>query len=153
MKHKLSPHQYLILLSVMLTAAIGDTLLSHGMMQIGTVDMHHLGLLVVALKNPWVVTGIFFLIGFFASYLSALSWADLTFVLPSTSLSYVIVAIIGHVWLHEVVSLWRWMGIVCIVIGVGFVAHGPALTVHPEPAYLEPVHPEPALPAPDPVKP
>lgn len=131
MKHKLTPQQYGVLLIVMVTAAVGDTLLSHGMNQVGAVDVHHLGLLLVALKNLWVVGGILMLIGFFASYLSALSWADLTFVLPATSFSYVVVAVLSHVWLHEQISIARWAGILLIVSGVGFVSQGPALTEHP----------------------
>jgi len=131
MKHKLTPQQYGVLLIVMFTAAIGDTLLSHGMAQVGSVDVHHLGLLFAAMKNFWVVGGILMLIGFFASYLSALSWADLTFVLPATSFSYVVVAILSHLWLHEHISLARWAGILLIVGGVGFVSQGPALTEHP----------------------
>ena len=131
MKHKLTPQQYGVLLIVMFTAAIGDTLLSHGMAQVGSIDVHHLNLLFVALENVWVIAGIIMLIGFFASYLSALSWADLTFVLPATSFSYVVVAIVSHLWLHEHISVSRWAGILLIVGGVGFVSQGPALTEHP----------------------
>jgi drug/metabolite transporter (DMT)-like permease len=134
MKHTLTPQRYLILLAVILTASFGDTLLSHGMKQVGPVSIHNLGLLLVALKNPWVLTGILLLIGFFASYLTALSWADLTFVLPSTSFGYVIVALLSKFWLHEEISLYRWVGILLIVAGVGFVANGPSLTEHPHPA-------------------
>ena len=71
------------------------------------------------------------LIGFFASYLTALSWADLTFVLPATALGNVIVALLSKFWLHETISWQRWAGIVLITIGVGFVAQGPALTERP----------------------
>ncbi|HEX9201580.1 MAG TPA: DMT family transporter [Acidobacteriaceae bacterium] len=130
MKHTLSPQRYLILLAVMLTASVGDTLLSHGMTQVGPVSMAHLGLLLAAMKNLWVVTGILCLLGFFASYLTALSWADLTFVLPSTAFGYVVVALLSKFWLHETISLYRWAGIVLIVCGVGFVANGPSLTQH-----------------------
>jgi drug/metabolite transporter (DMT)-like permease len=133
MKHNLTPQRYLVLLAVVLTASFGDTLLSHGMRQIGPVSLDHLELLLIALKNPWVISGIVLLIGFFASYLTALSWADLTFVLPSTSISYVIVALLSRFWLHEQISFYRWLGIVLIVCGVGFVANGPALTEHPQP--------------------
>lgn len=118
----------------MLTASVGDTLLSHGMKQVGTVDLAHLGLLLFALTNPWVIVGILCLIGFFASYLTALSWADLTFVLPSTAFGYVVVALLSHFWLGEDISLSRWAGITLIVCGVGFVARGPALTEHPKPS-------------------
>jgi drug/metabolite transporter (DMT)-like permease len=130
MKHTLSFGQYLVLLAVMLTASVGDTLLSHGMKQVGPVSVGHLGLLLVAMRNPWVVSGIVCLLGFFASYLTALSWADLTFVLPSTAFGYVVVALLSRYWLHEAVSPYRWAGIVLIVCGVGFVANGPSLTQH-----------------------
>jgi drug/metabolite transporter (DMT)-like permease len=130
MKHTLTLQQYLVLLAVMLTASVGDTLLSHGMTQVGPVSVGHLGMLLVAMRNPWVITGILCLLGFFASYLTALSWADLTFVLPSTAFGYVVVALLSKFWLHETVSLYRWAGIVLIVCGVGFVANGPSLTQH-----------------------
>ncbi|MBN9615891.1 MAG: transporter [Acidobacteriales bacterium 59-55] len=131
MKHTLSPQRYLILLAVMLTASVGDTLLSHGMTQVGPVSLHHLGTLFIALRNPWVIGGIVLLLGFFASYLTALSWADLTFVLPSTAFGYVVVALLSRFWLHEHISAYRWAGIILIVCGVGFVANGPSLTEHP----------------------
>jgi len=133
MKHTLSPQRYLILLAVMLTASVGDTLLSHGMAQVGPVSLQHLGMLLSALKNPWVICGILMLLGFFASYLTALSWADLTFVLPSTAFGYVVVALLSRFWLHEHISVYRWAGILLIVCGVGFVANGPALTEHSKP--------------------
>jgi drug/metabolite transporter (DMT)-like permease len=133
MKHTLTPQRYLILLAVMLTASVGDTLLSHGMSQVGPVSFSRLGLLLTALKNPWVIAGILLLLGFFASYLTALSWADLTFVLPSTAFGYIVVAFLAHFWQHEHISVARWLGILLIVCGVGFVANGPSLTEHPEP--------------------
>jgi drug/metabolite transporter (DMT)-like permease len=131
MKHTLTLQRYLILLCVMLTASVGDTMLSHGMTQVGPVSFQHLGMLLIALKNPWVIGGILLLLGFFASYLTALSWADLTFVLPSTAIGYVVVALLARFWQHEYISIYRWLGIVLIVCGVGFVANGPSLTEHP----------------------
>ena len=131
MKHTLTPQRYIVLLAVMLTASVGDTLLSHGMAQIGPVDPHHLHLLWQALFNPFVVAGIVLLIGFFACYMTALSWADLTFVMPATAFGYVVVALLSRFWLHEYLSLYRWAGIVLIVCAVGFVAGGPSRTEHP----------------------
>jgi drug/metabolite transporter (DMT)-like permease len=131
MKHTLTPQRYLILLCVMLTASVGDTLLSHGMSQVGPVSFSNLHLLFTALRNPWVIAGILLLLGFFASYLTALSWADLTFVLPSTAFGYIVVALLAHFWQHEHISVSRWIGILLIVCGVGFVANGPSLTEHP----------------------
>ncbi len=133
MKHRLKPSQYAILLTIMLTASVGDTLLSRGMSQIGPVHVDHLGLLWHALFNPFVASGIVLLIGFFASYMTALSWADLTFVMPATAFGYVVVALLSRFWLHEHLSLYRWAGILLIVCAVGFVAGGPSLTEHPPP--------------------
>jgi drug/metabolite transporter (DMT)-like permease len=62
--------------------------------------------------------------------MNALSWADLTYVLPATSLGYVLLALVAKFALHEEVSPLRWMGIALISGGVGFVAGGPALTSH-----------------------
>lgn len=139
---RLTVGQYGVLLAVMLTAAVGDTLLSHGMTQVGPVSFAHLGVLLQALRNPWVVGGVLCLIGFFATYLSALSWADLTFVLPSTAFGYVVIALLSHLWLHEHISISRWAGILLIVCGVGFVANGPARTEHaPVCAETEPLTP------------
>ena len=132
MKHALKPSQYAILITIMLTASVGDTLLSRGMAQVGAVDLHHLGLLWHALFNPFVIAGIVLLIGFFASYMTALSWADLTFVMPATAFGYVVVALLSRFWLHEHLSVYRWTGIFLIVCAVGFVAGGPSRTEHPD---------------------
>ncbi len=131
-KHVLRPSQYAILVAIMLSASIGDSFLKRGMVQVGAVDVHHLGLLWHALFNPYVDIGIVLLIGFFATYTTALSWADLTFVMPATAFGYVVIALMGRFWLHEQLSLSRWMGILLIVGAVGFVAGGPSRTEHPE---------------------
>ena len=132
MEHKLKPSQYGLLAVIMLTASVGDSCLARGMAQIGPVDLHHLHLLFQALLNPYVIAGILLLIVFFASYTTALSWADLTFLMPATALNYVVIALLGHYWLHEQLSWSRWMGIAMIVCAVGFVAGGPSRTEHPK---------------------
>jgi len=131
-KHVLKPSQYAILLAIMLSASLGDSFLKRGMEQMGAADVHHLGLLWHALFNPYVGIGIVFLIGFFAAYTTALSWADLTFVMPATAFGPVVIALIGRYWLHEQLSISRWLGIGLIVCAVGFVAGGPSRTEHPE---------------------
>jgi len=129
--HRLSPHQWMILGLVALCAPLGDTCLSRGMTHLPPISLEHPATLIGAVFTPWIAAGIALLIGFFASYLTALSWADLTFVLPATAFGNVIVALLSKFWLHEPISLERWAGIVLITVGVGFVAHGPALTERP----------------------
>ncbi len=120
--------RYLVLVVVMLCSAVGDTCLSVGMKRVGPVSITHLGTLFAALRTPWVIVGIILLLGFFGSYLTALTWADLTYVLPATSFGYVVVALLSHFWLHEHVSLSRWIGVLVITAGVGFVTQGPSYT-------------------------
>jgi len=124
--------KYLVLAGVTVFAAAGDTMLSHGMTQVGRVSIHHLQGLILAVLNPWVAVGILLLLAFFSSYMSALSWADLTYVLPATSLGYVLLALVARFALHEHISILRWLGIMLISGGVGFVAGGPSVTEHPE---------------------
>ena len=122
--------KYLVLAGVTVFAAAGDSLLSHGMKQTGEISIHHLQSVIFAIRNPFVAIGILLLLAFFASYMNALSWADLTYVLPATSLGYVLLALVAKFALHEQVSLIRWLGIALISGGVGFVAGGPASTSH-----------------------
>ncbi|MGB7546121.1 MAG: EamA family transporter [Terracidiphilus sp.] len=131
--HRLSPRQYVILGLVALCAPLGDTCLSRGMTSLPAITLAHPASLIAAVFTPWIAVGIALLIGFFASYLTALSWADLTFVLPATAFGNVIVALLARFWLQEPISLQRWAGIVLITVGVGFVAHGPSLTERPVP--------------------
>ncbi|MHB1838819.1 MAG: EamA family transporter [Acidobacteriaceae bacterium] len=131
--------RYLVLGAVMVGASVGDTFLSKGMKQVGPVSLHHLAGLLIAMKNPWVFSGIAFLILFFASYLTALSWADLTFVLPATGFGYVIIALLSKFWLRETISPARWLGIALITLGVGFVTRGPSYTNHTHPGPNEAV--------------
>jgi drug/metabolite transporter (DMT)-like permease len=78
--------------------------------------------------NPYVMAGILLLLTFIVLNMTALSWADLTYVLPATSMGYVLLALSARFILHEQVSLMRWLGIVLISGGVGFIAGSPALT-------------------------
>lgn len=123
--------KYLVLLSVVVFGSSGDAFLSRGMKQVGAIDLHHAAHLFSALANPWVVLGIFFLLAFMSSYMTALSFADLTYVLPATAFGYVNMTLISIFWLHEHVSLRRWSGVALIVAGVGLVAGGPSRTEHP----------------------
>ncbi len=122
--------KYLVLAGITVFSTLGDSLLARGMKQIGAVSLHDIHGLLLAVLNPYVAIGILLLLAFFASYMSALSWADLTYVLPATSISYVLVALVAHFRFHETISLTRWIGIALITAGVGYVAAGPSLTTH-----------------------
>jgi len=124
--------KYLVLAGITVFSATGDSLLARGMKVAGSVSPHDLSGLIFSILNPWVAAGILFLLAFFASYTSALSWADLTYVLPASSLGYVLVALVGRFVFLEQIPFTRWLGIAMITAGVGFVAAGPSVTArHP----------------------
>ncbi|HEX3102811.1 MAG TPA: EamA family transporter [Terriglobales bacterium] len=127
----MNSRKYLVLAGVSVFAPVGDSLLSYGMKQVGNISLKNIPDLLLAITNPWVGLGIILLLGFFASYMSALSWADLTYVLPASSLGYVLLALIARFALHEHISLMRWLGIALVSSGVGFVTSGPEVTRRP----------------------
>lgn len=117
-----------MLFCVALFASLGDFCLKVGMNRREAIAAANLHETFFALCDPWIALGTLFLIGFFICYLSALSWADLTFVLPATALGYVFMALLSVAFLHERVSVWRWAGILMITLAVGFVANQPHKT-------------------------
>lgn len=81
---------------------------------------------IAVLFQPWVTLGVALLIVWQLSRMALLSWADLSYVLPVTSVGYVVVALLGRVMLNEAISPRRWMGIVLIMAGVALVGGGSA---------------------------
>jgi uncharacterized membrane protein len=120
--------KYFVLAGITLFSTVGDSLLARGMKESGSISLHNISSLLLVVLNPWVALGILCLLAFFSCYMSALSWADLTYVLPATSLGYVLVALIGHFGFHELISPTRWLGIMMIAVGVGFATAGPSVT-------------------------
>ena len=80
---------------------------------------------ITALFDPWVALGVCLLLLWMLSQMALLSWADLSYVLPVTSIGYVLSALAGRVFLHEAITSWRWAGIVLIMAGVTLVARTP----------------------------
>ncbi|HSM85244.1 MAG TPA: DMT family transporter [Candidatus Limnocylindrales bacterium] len=120
--------KYFFYLAIMCFGGTGDVMLKRGMMDLGPVTLENWPHIFAAVLNPWILVGIFCLTGFFYSYLTALSFADLTFVLPATAFGYVVIALLSRFFLHEHISPWRWSGVLLISCGVGLVARGPSLT-------------------------
>ena len=63
--------KYLVLAGVTVFAPLGDSFLSYGMKQVGNISLRNIPDLLLAIANPWVGIGIIFLLGFFASYMTA----------------------------------------------------------------------------------
>lgn len=76
---------------------------------------------ITVLFQPRVSLGVLLLILWLLSRMALLSWADLSYVLPVTSVGYVLVALTGRILLNEQITARRWTGIVLIMAGVALV--------------------------------
>src|SRR5205085_6663552 len=86
---------------------------------------------IAALFQPWVTLGVLLFILWMLSRMALLSWADLSYVLPVTSIGYVLVALIGKVMLNEHITARRWTGITLIMAGVALVSGATPLSTQP----------------------
>jgi len=109
---------------------VGNVLLSHGMRQVGKIVSASPLDYVRAFANPWALLGVLVLIFWMISDLALLSRADLSFVLPITASSYVLISIAGHFLLREQISSIHWAGIVVITLGVVLAQETPARTTN-----------------------
>jgi uncharacterized membrane protein len=106
---------------VVLSNALGNFALASGMKHRSTDSVRAY---LAAIFSPWVMIGISLLILWLLSRMALLSWADLSYVLPVTSLGYVANALMGRLFLNEQITPGRWAGTLLIVAGTVFVGIG-----------------------------
>lgn len=110
-----------MVLALVICANIGDLTLKRGMTEIGPVDLSVAGLahtIRLTVTNAKIWTGIFFLVGFMVSYMTVLSWADYSYVMPVGAFGYALLTFFAVVFLHEHVSAQRWIGVMVVCVGV-----------------------------------
>lgn len=121
-----------VLTVAMLAVSVGEMNLSRGMKELGEVSMRSAGdafrLVTVVFRNRHVALSVVLLSVYFYSFASMLSWADLSFVLPLTSISFILGTLLAKFCLNENVTPTRWLGTVIICVGVALVASGEAKT-------------------------
>jgi len=111
----------IMVLAMVVCANAGDLMLKRGMSQIGAVQLTASGLalafrMTVASGTIWVA--ILFLSGFLLSYMTVLSWADYSYVMPAGAFGYALLTLLAVIFLHETVSPRRWVGVALICAGV-----------------------------------
>lgn len=131
-----------VLFFAIVCQTLGDVCLTKGMKTIGEVntlnpvELFQIG--VQVFTNPFIWLGIGILTVFYFLYLAALSWADLSYVLPVTAFGYTLNAVMAKWLLHEHVSLTRWAGTLVICIGVAVVSRTEQKTTGPSDPLLFP---------------
>ena len=104
---------------------VAQVFMKKGLIQTG-IDSVNLGNIAeFAARNassPFLWFGIFiFALNFFV-WIVVLYKVDLSIAMPVGSFCYIFVPICARLFLHENISLIRWAGIICIVLGIHFVA-------------------------------
>lgn len=112
----------ILIAMIVLADSTGDVFLTRGMKQVGEISaIHPKALLMVGARvvsNKSFLFGIFFMTVTFVSFLTVLSWADLSLVFPAKSLVYVLSTLGAKFFLEETVTVQRWTGIVLVCLGV-----------------------------------
>ncbi len=106
-----------------LSDGAGDLLMAYGMKQIGAISLRSplkvLLWILQILTHPIVLAGIFCYTISFLTFISLLSWADISLVRPMTALTYGISLLGAKYILQETIKPGRLLGI--LVIGCGIV--------------------------------
>jgi drug/metabolite transporter (DMT)-like permease len=111
----------LVLLVGLSLESVGNVMLRKGMKEVGEVTSFSIpalfGVFLKGITNLSVITGVTLDALFFGCLLIALSWMEVSVVLPLTAVGYVTTAITAKIILHEDITALRWAGTVLIVVG------------------------------------
>lgn len=116
---------FLLLCSLIAGSSLGEILSAKGMQQVGDVSFRPrklLGAIRRMIVNPFLAAGVVCMAVSFFSFISLLSYADLSFVVPLTAVSYITNTLGGRFFLHERISKERWSGTLLVAIGVSLVS-------------------------------
>ncbi len=111
---------------LLLVDSTSDLLLAQGMKQVGKIStLQPRKLLRIAHKlihNPIIWLSFLFQTGTFFLFLTLLSWANLSLVIPLASLGSVVNVLGAQFLLKEQVTQDRWIGTLLIGVGVALVS-------------------------------
>lgn len=117
---------FILVLIAAVIGGTGHTFLAKGMRTVGDLTEAPAervgGMVARAVTNPWLLLGVTLQATFFFMYLTLLSRAAVSQVLPMTAIDYIVVAFMASSLLGEVVTPVRWAGIGLIVTGVALVS-------------------------------
>ena len=114
----------------------GNTILDKGMKGLGTIDCSSRAAIWQGAFHTFTSGTIWLGIGcmllFMICHMLVLSWADYSFVMPFSAVTYALVPVLGYIWLGEQVPVTRRIGILLIVFGVFLVSRTPPRTTEPQ---------------------
>lgn len=108
---------FLTLLCAIALNITGETLLKHGMNDLGELQLRPEFLMRLA-SSPAVVAGFALVFGAAIVWLRVISREPLSWAFPMLALSYIPLLLSSRFFLGEVVSPMRWLGALVIIAGV-----------------------------------
>jgi drug/metabolite transporter (DMT)-like permease len=131
----LRPKTYALLFLEVLFGVLGNTLFDKGMKEVGALGFLSTSQMWVEAQriasNSAIWVGVVCMLLFIVCHMLVLSWADYSFVMPFSAISYGLVPLFAFFWLGEKVLTTRWVGIGLIVMGVALVSQTPPSTTEP----------------------
>ena len=116
----------LMITIIVFGTAASDVLIARGVRQVKRLSVFKLSEIAVIarriLSNVSLLSGILMAAASFFAFLIVLSWADLSLVLPATSLSYVIATLGSKIILRERINRLRWTGTFFVCAGVALIS-------------------------------
>ncbi|HZF41766.1 MAG TPA: bacteriohopanetetrol glucosamine biosynthesis glycosyltransferase HpnI [Blastocatellia bacterium] len=116
---------FLLLCSLVVGSSLGEILSAKGMRKVGAVSFRPkalIGSLGRMIRNPYLFGGVACLAVAFFSFISLLSYADLSFVAPLTAVTYITNTLGARFFLNERISKGRWMGTMLVALGVAVIS-------------------------------
>ncbi len=116
---------YLLVFCTVIGMTAAQLLLKRGMIAVGEAPhtIHELAnFFIRACINPYVITAIIITAATAVVWIYTVSKAQISFIYPFMSLSYVLVALFSLLLFREDVTITRWLGVAVICIGVFIVA-------------------------------
>ncbi len=109
----------------LLLSVVGQLLLKKGMNRVGHVSLLNTGMLKTVfrmLTNFYVIVGGVVFVASLALWLVVLSKLDISYAYPIVGINYVAIALSSKIFFKEKVSLYRWVSIFVICVGVVLVS-------------------------------
>jgi len=126
---------YIVLFLMITVGSLGNTILDKGMKSLGPIDFSTRATIwqgaFHTFTNGTIWLGICCMLLFMVFHMLVLSWADYSFVMLFSAITYALVPLLGYLWLREYVPMARRVGIVLIVFGVFLVSRTPPRTTAP----------------------
>ncbi len=118
---------YVYIAGTIFFTVYGQLILKWQVMKVGNLPGDNLEKVIFLMKlfmNPWVISS--FLAAFVASFfwMAAMTKFELSQAYPFMSLSFVLVFGLSIFFFHESATLFKYIGMIFIIVGIGFISQG-----------------------------